>query len=103
MSWITWLGYVLVCSALRLAFWPCAEDAALGDALGFVHVLCLGWVHDGLAGLLLKHLTRGDAPAPPPWPGRAVPSSGGTGASTAAPLSPSVTFASRSVMLTACA
>lgn len=93
MSWITWLGYVLVCSALRLAFWPCAESAADADVLGFAHVLCLGWLHDGLAGLLLKRLARGEVPEPPSGPGRKVPSTGGTGVRPAAPLSPSVTFA----------
>lgn len=93
MSWITWWGYMLVCSALRLAFWPAAESAAVDDALGFAGVLCLGFVHDGIAGLLLKHLASRDPGEVPPGPGRRVPATGGTGLAACSPLSHTLTSA----------
>ncbi len=93
MSWITWLGYMLVCCALRLAFWPAAEAVAEGDLLGFAAVLGVGFVHDGIAGLLLKHLARGDAHEPPPGPGRRVPATGGTGLAACSPMSHTLTSA----------
>ena len=60
MSWITWLGYVLVCTALRLAFWPAAEAALDGDGWNFLGVMCIGLLHDGIAGWLLKCLAFRD-------------------------------------------
>lgn len=93
MSWITWWGYMLVCCALRLAFWPAAEDAVTGDALGFVAVLGVGFVHDGIAGLLLKHLASDEVHEPPPGPGRRTPATGGTGLAACSPMSHTLTSA----------
>lgn len=94
MSWTTWWGYMMVCCALRLAFWPALDAVVEGDVLGFAATLGMGFVHDGIAGLLLKHLARGDAHALPPGsgPGYRVPATGGTGITACSPMSHTLTI-----------